>query len=373
MADAPMLFTPIKLAGIKFPNRVFVSPMCQYSSVDGFASDWHLVHLGSRAVGGAALIITEAAAVLPEGRISPQDLGLWKDEHVSALRRIVEFLHGQGTRAGVQLAHAGRKASMSAPWNGEKLVAPADGGWANVVAPSAIAFAPHYAQPQALDAEGIVRVIDAFRQAARRAMAAGFDVIEIHAAHGYLLNEFLSPLSNQRTDGYGGSFEGRSRMLVEVVDAVREEWPLESPLFVRISATDWTEGGWDAADSVRLAAALKVRGVDLVDVSSGGLVAGAAIPVGPGYQVPFAARIRKEAGVATGAVGMITSAEQAEHILRTGQADVVLLAREMLRDPYWPVHAAKKLGFAASWPRQYLRAASRENPARAALDLNLAE
>ncbi|HEY0794478.1 MAG TPA: NADH:flavin oxidoreductase/NADH oxidase [Acidisarcina sp.] len=368
MTDTPLLFSPIKLAGVTFPSRVFVSPMCQYSSVDGFANDWHLVHLGSRAVGGAALITTEAAAVVPEGRISPQDLGIWKEEHVPALRRIVEFLHGQGTRAGVQLAHAGRKASMAAPWNGEKLVGPEDGGWTNVVAPSAIAFAPHYAQPQALDIEGIVRVIDAFRQATRRAMAAGFDVIEIHAAHGYLLNTFLSPLSNHRADEYGGSFEGRSRLLVHVVDAVREEWPLESPLFVRISATDWTEGGWNVADSVRLATVLKGRGVDLIDASSGGVVAGATIPVGPGYQTPFSARIRKEAGIATGAVGMITSPEQAEHILRTGQGDVVSLAREMLRDPYWPLHAAQKLGFAASWLKQYLRAAHRENPARAGLE-----
>ena len=364
MPETPHLFTPITLAGITFPSRIFVSPMCQYSSEDGFATDWHLVHLGSRAVGGAALVMTEACSVLPEGRISPQDLGIWKDEHVPPLKRIVDFLHTQGARAGVQLAHAGRKSSMAPPWNGEVLLAPADGGWTNVVAPSAVPFAGHYAQPSALDAEGIAHVLDGFRQAVRRSLAAGFDVIEVHSAHGYLLHEFLSPLSNKRTDNYGGSFENRTRLLIEVVDAIREGWPLDKPLFVRISATDWAEGGWDVAQSAQLAAVLKTRGVDLVDVSSGGAVPGVAIPVGPGYQTPFAVQIRREAKIPTGAVGMITSPEQAEHILATGQADVVLLAREFLRDPYWPVHAAQKLHYAASWPKQYLRAASRENPPR---------
>ena len=364
MAETPLLFTPITLAGITFPSRIFVSPMCQYSSEDGFAGDWHLVNLGSRAVGAAALAFTEASAVLPEGRISPRDLGIWKDEHIPALRRIVDFLHSQGTRAGVQLAHAGRKASMSAPWNGEALTTPEHGGWTNVFAPSAVPFAPHYAQPVALDAAGIARITEAFRQATRRALQAGFDVVEVHSAHGYLLHEFLSPLSNKRTDEYGGAFENRIRMLLEVVDAIREDWPLEKPLFVRISSSDWTEGGWDITQSVALAKVLKTRGVDLVDCSSGGAVPGAVIPVGPGYQVPFAAQIRREAKIATGAVGMITSPEQAEHILRTGQADVVLLAREMLRDPYWALHAAQKLNYNASWPVQYLRAASRENPPR---------
>ncbi|HEY0758880.1 MAG TPA: NADH:flavin oxidoreductase/NADH oxidase [Acidisarcina sp.] len=364
MSSIPHLFTPLTLAGITFPSRIFVSPMCQYSSVDGFANDWHLVNLGSRAVGGAALAITEAAAVLPEGRISPQDLGIWKDEHVPELRRIANFLHAQGTRAGVQLAHAGRKASTSVPWLGDGLVSPANGGWTNVFGPSAIPFAPHYPLPQALDGDGIARVTEAFRRAATRALNAGFDVVEVHAAHGYLLNEFLSPLSNRRGDGHGGSFDNRTRLLLEVVDAIREVWPLELPLLVRISASDWAEGGWDLPQSVELARLLKGRGVDMIDVSSGGLVPGVAIPVGPGYQTPFAAQIRREAQIPAGAVGMITDAEQAEQILSTGQADAVLLAREFLRDPYWPLHAAQKLDYSASWPKQYLRAASRENPAR---------
>lgn len=365
MPDAPHLFTPFKLASITLPNRIIVSPMCQYSSVDGFANDWHLVHLGSRAVGGAALVMTEASAVLPEGRISPQDLGIWKDEHIAALKRIVDFLHSQGTRAGVQLAHAGRKASMTAPWTGESVVAPDQGGWTDIYAPSGIPFASNYGQPRALDKQGIDRIAEAFRQSTRRALAAGFDVIEVHAAHGYLLHEFLSPLSNQRTDDYGGRFENRIRLLLQVVDTIREEWPLEKPLFVRISATDWAQqGGWDIAQSVELSTILKTRGVDLIDVSSGGLFHGAKIPLGPGYQTPFAAQIRREAKIHTGAVGMITSPEQAEHILLTGQADVVVIAREFLRDPHWAVHAAQKLGYSASWPKQYLRAASRENPAR---------
>jgi 2,4-dienoyl-CoA reductase-like NADH-dependent reductase (Old Yellow Enzyme family) len=361
------LFSPIAFRDVTLPNRIVVSPMCEYSSVDGFANDWHLVHLGSRAVGGAGLVLTEAAAVLPEGRITPHDLGIWKDEHVAMLARIVEFLHGQGAHAGIQLAHAGRKASMQRPWEGERLLSPEEGGWSNVEAPSAVAFSDKYAMPRALDAAGIAAVKTAFAAAAKRALAAGFDVVELHAAHGYLLHEFMSPLSNRRTDAYGGSFENRIRLLVETVDAVRAEWPAGLPLFVRISATEWTDGGWDVDESAALARVLKQHGVDLVDCSSGGNVAGATIPTGPGYQVPFAARIRGEAGIATGSVGQITSAAQADQIVRTGQADLVLLARQMLRDPYWPVHAAEELGVAMSWPAQYLRAAYRTSTARVAV------
>jgi len=341
--------------------------MCEYSSDDGFANDWHLVHLGSRAVGGAGLVFTEASAVLPEGRITPNDLGVWKDEHVAALARIVEFLHGQGARAAIQLAHAGRKASMQRPWDGKRLLLPAEGGWNDVVAPSSVAFRADYAEPQELDLAGINRVTQAFCVATSRAVRAGFDVVEIHAAHGYLLHEFLSPLSNKRTDAYGGSFDNRIRLLVETVDAVRLVLPAEMPLFVRISATEWTEGGWDVDDSVALARVLKEHGVDLIDTSSGGNVAGAKIPTGPGYQAPFAERIRREAGIATAAVGQITEAAQAEEIVKGGQADLVLLAREMLRDPYWPLHAAEELGVDVSWPAQYLRAAHRTSGAREAV------
>ncbi len=352
------LFSPIQLAGVTFPNRVFVSPMCQYSSEDGFSNDWHLVHLGSRAVGGAGLVFTEAAAVLAEGRITPQDLGFWKDEHIPGLKRIVEFLHGQGVRAGVQLAHAGRKASMARPWAADqRFLTPAEGGWQNVMAPSPIPFAGNYGTPVELDLAGIRTITQAFTQAVGRALEAGFDLVELHAAHGYLLHEFLSPLSNQRTDQYGGSFENRIRLVIEVVDAMRAALPAELPLLVRISATDWAEGGWDIDQSVALSKVLKAHKVDLVDVSSGGMTPNAVMPLGPGYQTPFAERIRREAQVPTGAVGMITAAAQAEHILRTGQADVVLLARELLRDPYWPLNAAHELGDVASWPAQYLRAA----------------
>ncbi len=368
MAYQSTLFSPLTLAGVTFPNRIVVSPMCEYSSEDGFANDWHFVHLGSRAVGGAGLVFTEAAAVAPEGRITPQDLGFWKDEHIPEIKRIVEFLHAQGARAGIQLAHAGRKASMSRPWDGEEhVLPPSEGGWTDVLAPSALPFAEKYAQPTALDAAGIRRIVEAFQQAATRALKAGFDVVEIHAAHGYLLHEFLSPLSNQRTDEYGGSLENRARMLIETVDAVREVWPLDRPLFVRISATDWAPAGsegWDLDQSIALAKLLKPRGVDLADVSSAGLIPGAAIPAGPGYQTPFAERIRAEAQIPTGAVGMITEAAQAEHILRTGQADLVFLARELLRDPYWPLHAAQRLHDSTSWPPQYLRAAPGGSPQR---------
>jgi len=365
------LFSPISFRDLTLPNRIGVSPMCEYSSEDGFANDWHLVHLGSRAVGGAGLVFTEASAVLQEGRITPGDLGIWKDEHIAMLARIVEFLHGQGARAAMQLAHAGRKASMQRPWLGERLLAPDEGGWAEVVAPSEVAFRADYAQPQALDAAGIARVTEAFGAAARRAVQAGFDVVEIHAAHGYLLHEFLSPLSNLRTDEYGGSFENRIRLLVETVDRVRSWLPAGMPLFVRISATDWadptTGGGWDVDQSVALARVLKEHGVDLIDTSSGGNVAGAKIPTGPGYQAPFAEQIRREAGIATAAVGQITEAKQAEEIVRGGQADLVLLAREMLRDPYWPLHAAEELGVDVAWPAQYLRAAGRTSGAREAV------
>ncbi len=353
-----LLFSPIQLAGISIPNRAFVSPMCQYSSEDGFSSDWHLVHLGSRAVGGAGLVFTEAAAILPEGRITPQDLGLWKDDHIPGLKRIVEFLHGQGVRAAVQLAHAGRKASMPRPWDrDQRYLTPSEGGWQNVMAPSEVPFAENYALPVELDLTGIQNIVRAFARAAERALEAGFDLIELHSAHGYLLHEFLSPLSNRRSDQYGGGFENRIRMLVEVVDAVHSVLPGEVPLLVRISATDWAAGGWDIDQSVALAKLLKQHNVDFIDVSSGGMAATAVMPVGPGYQTVFAERIRREAEIPTGAVGMITAAAQAEHILRTGQADAVLLARELLRKPYWPLEAASELGDLTSWPAQYLRAA----------------
>lgn len=340
--------------------------MCEYSSQDGFATDWHLVHLGSRAVGGAGLVILEASAVVPEGRISPGDLGIWKDAHVPMLMRIATFIHSQGARAGIQLAHAGRKGSMSVPFSGERLVPPAEGGW-EPVAPSALPFSGKYAVPRALDQTGIDAVIEAFRQAAQRALAAGFDFVEIHAAHGYLLHEFLSPLANQRTDHYGGSFQNRTRLVLEVVDAVRNEWPGHLPLFVRISATDWANGGWTVDESVELARLFREHGVDLVDVSSGGQVASAQIPMGPGYQVEFAARIKREAGIPTAAVGMITDPVQANDIVEKGEADLVLMARESLRDPYWPLHAAAALGEEASWPVQYLRAAPQHSAVRSAV------
>jgi len=367
--NLPHLFSPLSIGALTLPNRIVVSPMCEYSSTDGFASDWHFVHLGSRAVGGAGLVFTEATAVSAEGRISPQDLGLWKDEHIAALARIVAFLHAQGACAGIQLAHAGRKASTWRPWDGSGVISPEAGGWTDVLAPSAIPFAPNYPQPQELDRAGIAQIRDSFRAAALRAGRAGFDVIEIHSAHGYLLHEFLSPISNHRGDEYGGSFENRTRLLLEIVDAVRGVWPRERPLFVRISSTDWVENGpdesWDLPQSIRLAALLRDHGVDLVDCSSGGNVATAAIPMGPGYQTPFSAAIRAEAGILTGAVGMITDPAQAATILRTGQADLIFLAREFLRDPYWPLHAAAALGAPASWPVQYLRAAPPQSTARA--------
>jgi len=332
-----------------------VSPMCEYSSENGFANDWHLVHLGSRAVGGAGLVLTEAAAVLPEGRITPDDLGIWSDEHIEVLARIFRFVESHGAVPGMQLAHAGRKGSTSAPWKGNVPIGEAEGGW-RIVGPSALPFDKGYQVPAELDEEGIRKVVEAFSQAAGRCLQAGAKVAEIHAAHGYLLHEFLSPLSNRRTDRYGGSFENRIRALCEVVEAVRKVWPERYPLFVRISATDWTEGGWTGEDSAALAGKLKRLGVDLIDCSTGANVAGAKMPLGPGYQVPFATKVRKEAGILTAAVGMITAAEQADQIVRNGEADMVFLARELLRDPYWPLHAAKSLRQKVEPPVQYTRA-----------------
>src|SRR3954470_15323039 len=316
---SPPLFSPFQLRSVTIPNRICVSPMCQYWSEDGFATDWHLVHLGSRAQGGAGLVVVEASAVVPEGRISSGDLGIWKDDHIPMLARIAAFLHSQGARAGIQIAHAGRKGSMTVPFGGERLLGPGEGGW-TPVAPSPIAFSDKYAVPRELDQAGIDAVVGAFAQAAGRAMAAGFDLVEIHAAHGYLLHEFLSPLANHRTDAYGGSFENRIRLPLQVVDAVRSVWPAHLPVSVRISATDWAEGGWTVDESVELAKQLREHGVDLVDVSSGGMVPGAKIPVAPGYQVPFAARIRAEAGLPTAAVGMITAPTQANDVIEQGQA-----------------------------------------------------
>ena len=357
------LFDPFPIRSLKLRNRIVVSPMCEYSSTDGFANDWHLVHLGSRAVGGAALVFTEATAVVPEGRISPQDLGIWKDAHMEPLARITHFIREQGAIPGIQLAHSGRKGSTLRPWDGEGLIAPSDGGW-TPLAPSAVPFASNYATPSSLDEAGIRSVVKAFAAAARRALAAGFQAVEIHSAHGYLLHEFLSPLSNQRTDEYGGSFDNRTRALREVVIAVREVWPENLPLFVRISASDWVEGGWDVEQSVELARLLAPLGVDVVDCSSGGLVPNAKITLGPGYQVPFSEAVRRGAGIPTGAVGMITSPQQADDIIREGRADLVFLARELLRDPYFPLHAARELGVSTAWPAQYLRAAPQGSTAR---------
>jgi 2,4-dienoyl-CoA reductase-like NADH-dependent reductase (Old Yellow Enzyme family) len=369
----PGLFDRLAIRDLNFSNRVFVSPMCQYSSEDGYATDWHLVHLGSRAVGGAGLIFTEATAVLPEGRISPQDLGIWDDGHIEMLSRIVGFIHEQGSIAGMQLAHAGRKASTRRPWETPGTVPESEGGWKKVVAPSALRFADNYPMPQALTRDGTQEVIAAFAAAARRACQAGFRVVEIHAAHGYLIHEFLSPLSNKREDDYGGSFENRTRLCREIVAAVRSTWPKELPLFVRISATDWIDGGWDIEQSIKLAGELKQIGVDLIDCSSGGNVPHAKIPVGPGYQTAFAQKIRREAEVMTGAVGMITSPVQAEHIIRTGQADAVIIAREFLRDPYWPLRAARELEQPIAWPVQYLRAAPKGAQPRVPVDLKTFE
>ena len=348
------LFSPLTIRDITFRNRIALSPMCQYSAVDGFAADWHLVHLGSRAAGGAALIIQEATAVSPEGRITPFDLGFYREEHVEKLKPVTDFIHRQGAVAGVQLAHAGRKAGCASPWEGGRQLLSGKGGWERVSA-SSLAFLPEEESPRELDAPGIQKVIDDFRIAASRALLAGYKVVEIHAAHGYLVHQFLSPLSNHRTDNYGGCFENRIRLLLEIIRAVRSVWPLGLPLFVRISATDWAEGGWNLTEAVKLSAILKTMGVDLIDSSSGGLVPNASIQPGPGYQVTFAESIKKEAGILTGAVGLITAAGQAEEILAKEQADLILIGRAFLRDPHWTLNAAKALGDDISWPLQYLR------------------
>ncbi|SOD19828.1 NADPH dehydrogenase NamA [Pedobacter xixiisoli] len=350
-----ILFSPIQIKNVVLKNRIVVSPMCEYSSIDGFANNWHLVHLGSRAVGGAGLIITEAAAVSPEGRISIVDLGIWKDEHKAKLKEIVDFIHENGSVSGIQLAHAGRKASFDIPWENPAQVNEEKGGW-DTVAPSAIQFNPKDKMPIALDAAGIEKVKADFKAATKRALEVGFKVVEVHAAHGYLIHQFLSPLSNQRTDEYGGSFENRIRFLLEVVAAVQEVWPSENPLFVRISATDWVDGGWNEEESIQLSKILKEKGVDVIDTSTGGLAREQQIPVAPNYQVKFAEAIKQEAAILTGAVGLITEAVQAEEVLEKNQADLIFMARELLRNPYFPLQAAKQLGVDVSWPKQYERA-----------------
>lgn len=350
-----ILLSPLILREINLRNRIAISPMCQYSSTDGFANDWHLVHLGSRAVGGAGLIIQEATAVSPEGRISPGDAGIYKDEHIDKWKTITSFIKQQGAVPGIQLAHAGRKASCARPWDGGKQIKEIEGGW-QTYAPSDIPFYQEDPKPTALGLEGIRKILSDFKAAALRALEAGYLVLEIHAAHGYLIHEFLSPLSNQRADQYGGSFENRIRLLLEIVDRIRSVWPDNLPLFVRISATDWADGGWNVDESVMLSDILKTRDVDLIDCSSGGLVPNVKIPIGPGYQVTFAERIKKETRILTGAVGLITEVEQAENILSKGQADLIILARASLRDPYFALHAAKSFGEDIKWPSQYERA-----------------
>lgn len=352
---ASALFSPLTIRGTTFANRAWVSPMCQYSAVDGVPNDWHLVHLGSLAAGGAGLVFTEATAVTATGRISPADTGIWTDGQAEAWSRIVAFVRDRQTVPGIQLAHAGRKASTQAPWVGRDHVDPADGGWDDVVAPSAIPFGDLPA-PHELGLDEVAGIVAAFRAAAVRADEAGFEVAEIHAAHGYLIHEFLSPLSNSRTDAYGGGFDNRVRLALEIAETVREVWPEDRPLFVRLSATDWVDGGWDIDQTVALARLLKDRGVDLIDTSSGGISPRAQIPLSPGYQVPFAARVKREAGIRTGAVGLITDAAQAEAVIAAGEADAVLLARAMLRNPHWPQAAAAELGADVRWPEQYLRA-----------------
>jgi 2,4-dienoyl-CoA reductase-like NADH-dependent reductase (Old Yellow Enzyme family) len=349
------LFDSLQIKSITLKNRILVSPMCQYSSEDGFANDWHLVHLGSRAVGGAAAVIAEATAVSPEGRITLHDLGIWKDEHIEFLSRITKFISEQDCIPGIQLAHAGRKASHHRPWEGSAALKSEEGAW-QTVAPSAVPYKESEPVPHELSIDEIEHIIKDFVSATERTVMAGFKILELHGAHGYLIHEFLSPLSNMRTDKYGGSFDNRIRFLLEIVSAVKTVWPQEYPLFVRISATDWVEGGWTEDDSVALAKILKTEGVDLIDCSTGGNTSKAKIPVGPGYQVPFAEKIRKEADILTGAVGLITEPEQAQEIIESGQADIVLLAREMLRDPYFPLTAAHELEAVIKWPSQYERA-----------------
>ena len=350
-----VLFSPIKIRELEFKNRVAVSPMCQYSSKEGMPTDWHFVHLGSRAVGGAALVIMEATAVSPEGRISPDDAGIWDEKHVEAYKKITFFISSQNSIPGIQLAHAGRKASTYTPWKGKGEVDIKNGGWLTL-APSPIAFADDYPHPKEMNKDDIKNVIVQFKNAAERSLAAGFKLIELHMAHGYLIHEFLSPISNHRKDEYGGSLENRCRLALEVTRAVRDSIPQNLPLFVRISSTDWVKDGWDIEQSIQLAKWLKESGADLIDCSSGGNVAQAKIPAGPGYQIPFAERIKKEADILTGALGFITSPEQAENIVRTEQADMIIMAREMLRNPYWPLYAAKQLKSDIDWPKQYLRA-----------------
>jgi 2,4-dienoyl-CoA reductase-like NADH-dependent reductase (Old Yellow Enzyme family) len=349
------LFSPLSIKSLTLKNRIAISPMCQYSAQDGFATNWHLVHLGSRASGGAALIIQEATSVSPEGRISPGDLGIWKDEHIEKFREINQFIVSQNAIPGIQLAHAGRKASMSEPWNGNKRLDETNGGW-EPVAPSAVSNHSNEKPPIALDKIGIQKVISDFKKATKRALQAGYQVVEIHAAHGYLLHQFLSPLSNFRTDDYGGSFENRIRLLIEVIAAVQTEWPDNFPIFVRISASDWADGGWNVEESIKLSRILKEKGVDLIDVSSGGLVSHQKIILEPGYQVPFAERIKKETGILTGAVGLITESSQAEDILVDAKADLVLFARESLRNPNLALDFAKELNANIQWPIQYERA-----------------
>jgi 2,4-dienoyl-CoA reductase-like NADH-dependent reductase (Old Yellow Enzyme family) len=354
--SATGLFSPLTLRSVTFHNRIGVSPMCQYSSPDSKVTEWHIVHLGCRAVGGAGTVIVEATGVVPEGRISPADLGIWSDDHIEGLARLTRFMKDHGAVPGIQLAHAGRKASVPPPWDGRKFLLEKEGGWP-VVGPSPIPFSEEFGTPREMNRDDIALVISSFGEAARRAKEAGFQVVEIHAAHGYLLHQFLSPHTNKRTDEYGGSFDNRTRLVKDVVRAIRGQWPDELPLFVRISATDWADGGWDIEQSVVLSRDLKSLGVDLIDCSSGGLLPGVRIPVGPAYQVPFSGRIRREAGIATAAVGMIRHAQEADGIVASGDADIVLLAREFLRNPYWPQYAAKKLGAAPLHPVQYARAA----------------
>ena len=349
------LFSPLTIKSVTIKNRIAISPMCQYSATDGFATDWQLVHLGSRANGGAGLIIQEATSVSPEGRISPEDLGLWNNEQIDKLKQITQFIINQDAVPGIQLAHAGRKASAASPWNGGRKVANDNGGW-DTVAPSAIAYHDNEKAPIALDKNGIQKVITDFKAATKRALEAGYQVVEIHAAHGYLLHQFLSPLSNVRTDEYGGSFENRIRLTLEVVEAVQSEWSENLPLFVRISASDWAEGGWNLEESIQLSKILKEKGVDLIDVSSGGAVSHQQIPLGPNYQVPFAESIKKEVGILTGAVGLITDAKQAEEIIVSGKADLVLFARESLRNPNLGLTFAHDLEADVTWPKQYERA-----------------
>ena len=349
------LFSPLKLRDIEFKNRIFVSPMCQYSSESSMPEDWHFVHLGSRAAGGAALVLTEATSVSPEGRISPRDLGIWSDAHIPPFQKVSAFIKAQGAVPGIQLGHAGRKASTDVPWKSRDPLTPEKGGW-ETVSPSPIPFDGRSPLPREMTPAEVEEMTARFVEAAQRSLRAGFEVLELHMAHGYLFHQFLSPLTNRRKDRYGGSLENRLRFSLETAKAVRNVWPASLPLFIRISCTDWVEEGWNLTQSIELCRRLKDAGIDLIDCSSGGLVPDAKIPAAPGYQTPFAAAIRQQVGIATGAVGLITEPAQAEQIVSTGQADAVLLAREFLRDPYWPLHAARALGIDRPWPKPYERA-----------------